>query len=315
MVTTLHCDSNSNGSIASAVQAPAGDTSIQRWRQAASQNRSAGMATSAVRLRRKGGQFQGQQANGFDEEPLRHQSVAAAQPSDRTRTNGAALNGAQPLPDQRQPNGHSAADDETAGGLNFPARQGAHAASADSQPATASSGIQATDWLTENAPWVAYQALPNDGATWPSSVSSPNARCSIWANTVRLRPFAFDSLVHLSFYLVEDHTGDGNRDHGVSRTTLLAGSRVLLGHAKHPPDAVCLATRSWRGRQRRRMACRRRSGCACSWRATRWMCCRCGWRCTSSTTTASPGGYHITFRDQFKPQCTTDVCKQMLEAL
>lgn len=159
----LHRDKGSRGSIASGLHEP-----THGWRQAASQHRSAGFSASAVRLRRQGGQQQKQQPNGSGEPPPSSQkSSAAAQPSDRTPIDNAAVNGAA---DQRQPNGHPAA--QAARGQRLQGRQSPQILPADRQPPRASSGIQATDWLTDNAPWVSDQTLPNDGATWPSNVSS-----------------------------------------------------------------------------------------------------------------------------------------------
>jgi hypothetical protein len=152
---------SSRGSIGAA--GASGYVKYQSGQHAASRHRSAGLATSAVRLRRKGGQPLRKPANMSEEVSVQQISVADG-PSDSTGSNGTGPKGSRSVPYQQS--AESAAEDSPVSAQ----QAGQQTRQAIRQQSKAAGGIQAADWLTDNAVWVADQTPPSDGPIWPSDV-------------------------------------------------------------------------------------------------------------------------------------------------
>lgn len=140
-----------------------GPVQYQRGQHAASRHRSAGLATSAVRLRRKGSQPQRKPAHILEEVSVQQISTAEGT-SDSTGSNGMEPKGPRSLPYQQS--AESAAEVSAVSAQ----QAGQQTQQAIRQQSQAAGGIQATDWLTDNAPWVEDQTPPSDGPAWPSDV-------------------------------------------------------------------------------------------------------------------------------------------------
>jgi hypothetical protein len=158
-VASLYGSSRSSTSAAGA----SGYVQYQSGQHAASRHRSAGVATSAVRLRRKGSQPQRKPAYVSEEVPVQQISVVDG-PPDSKGSNGTRPKGSRSLPYQQS--AESAVEDSTVSAQQADQQT----QQAIRQQSKAAGGIQAADWLTDNAVWVADQTPPSDGPTWPSDV-------------------------------------------------------------------------------------------------------------------------------------------------
>lgn len=158
--------SSSRGS--SSASCATGPVQHRGGQAAASRHRSAGLATSAVRLRRKGSQPQRKPANVAGEGSRQQTSIA------EEHLDGTDGNGVEPKRHQsityRQSAVSSAEDDSALGSSPSAQQAGQQTQQAIRQQSKAADGIQAAEWLTDNAPWVADQTPPSDGSTWPSDV-------------------------------------------------------------------------------------------------------------------------------------------------